>query len=152
MTSATQEQVDATGAGLVAASADYRAAIFVVEAGDIIVSVGPDFEGKITHMRFEGGLFGRSLGIYTTYGGPPGLDVAEADDQQLPNRAVNDCMVTTGSYLNFRETPGGAVMEVLPRLATLTAVERTDNWFKVDWYGTKGWVSAYHVVPRGDCG
>lgn len=151
MTSATQEQVDATGAGLVAAAADGRAAIFVVEAGDIIVSVGPDFKGKIAHMRFEGGLFGRSLGVYTTYGGPPGLAAAKADRQQMPNRAVNDCMVTTTGYINFRYAPGGAILEVLPRLVTLTAMERTDKWFKVDWYGTKGWVSAYHVVPRGDC-
>ncbi len=151
MTSATQEQVDAIGAGLVAASADGRAAIFVVGAGDIIVSVGPDFEGKIAHMRFEGGLFGGSQGVYTTYGGPPGLAAVKTDDQQMPNRAVNHCIVTTTGYINFRYAPGGAILEVLPRLVTLTAVERTDKWFKVDWYGTKGWVSAYHVVPRGDC-
>ena len=41
--------------------------------------------------------------------------------------------------LNFRETPGGRILRVLPAFVKLTAVERVPGWVKVDWYGTKGW-------------
>ena len=147
MLSATQEQVDEAGWGLVAASPDGRAAIFVVENGDVIVSVGPDLEGKITHMRLERGLYGAVISSFTTYGPPPGLGYEAADG------ALSDCMVTTAAWLNFREAPTtrSSIKDTLPRYVTLTAVERRADWFKVDWYGRKGWISADYVVTRGNC-
>ena len=67
--------------------------------------------------------------------------------QQLTN-----CMVTLTHILNFRETPGGTVIGHLPYGAHLTALERTADWFKVDYWGRRGWVSADYVLPAGDCG
>jgi len=34
----------------------------------------------------------------------------------------------------------------------LTAVARTADWFKVDFHGVKGWISAAFVEPIGTCG
>ena len=58
-------------------------------------------------------------------------------------------MVTLQYALNFRETPGGRIMRVLPAFVTLTAVERVPGWILVDWYGQKGWVSADYVDDAG---
>ena len=79
-------------------------------------------------------------------------DAPPAGSQQSASRKLSGCMVRLTEKLNFRETPGGEIMEVLSKDAKLTAVERTDGWFKVDFWGKKGWVSAEWVAPEGDCG
>ncbi|MYD11637.1 MAG: SH3 domain-containing protein [Chloroflexi bacterium] len=78
-------------------------------------------------------------------------------------RGLSDCMVTTDAILNFRESPGGprihfvdpwgdAIAGWLPRGVTLTALERTADWFLVDYHGERGWISAHFVTTSGDCG
>ena len=72
-------------------------------------------------------------------------------------------MVTTREMIRFRDAPGGAPLSYthpwarqehgwLPTTVTLTALERTDRWFRVDYYGMRGWVSADYVTMHGDCG
>ena len=78
-------------------------------------------------------------------------------------RSLPGCMVTTQDLIRFRDAPGGAPLQytdpwgrqedgLLPPSVTLTALERTADWFKVDYYGTQGWISARHVSPQGACG
>lgn len=73
------------------------------------------------------------------------------------------CMVTTQDMLRFRDAPAGAPLEYidpwgrreigwLPSTVTLTALERTADWFMVDYYGTRGWVSAHYVTTSANCG
>ncbi|WP_162909333.1 Calx-beta domain-containing protein [Aggregatilinea lenta] len=68
--------------------------------------------------------------------------------------SLTGCMVTTRYILNLREQPGetSAVIRMLPYNVTLTAFERMDNWFYVDYEGLRGWVSANYVTPQGTCG
>ena len=80
------------------------------------------------------------------------------------SRALSGCMVRTDYMLRFRDGPGGEIIKgmvdpwgypmngFLPPSVTLTALERTADWFKVDYHGTQGWVSAGHVSPQGACG
>ena len=95
--------------------------------------------------------------------GPAPIRTAPAQ-QATTARAtpVSGCMVTTLGLLRFRDAPGGAPLRYtdpwgrqengwLPSTVTLTALERTADWFKVDYYGTRGWVSAHHVTPQGTC-
>ena len=77
---------------------------------------------------------------------------------------LHNCMVTTEAIVNFRESPGGkrvadfvdprgdTIAGWLPWHVTLTALERADGWFKVDYYGLQGWISAEWVSPQGNCG
>ena len=78
-------------------------------------------------------------------------------------RPLSHCMVTTEAVLNFRESPGGPRLHFvdhwgaeiagwLPNNVTLTVLERTPDWFLVDYHGTRGWISAHHVTPHGTCG
>ena len=61
-------------------------------------------------------------------------------------------MVRTKFMLNFRASPAGEVIAVLPYDVTLTALERTADWFKVDYHGTLGWLSNGYLEAVGDCG
>ena len=85
-------------------------------------------------------------------GDAPAAGSGQAGTASSASRGLSDCMVTLTEKLNFRETPGGEIMEVLSKDFKLTAEERTDDWFKVDFWGEKGWISAEWVAPEGDCG
>ena len=67
-------------------------------------------------------------------------------------QSLSGCMVTTAFILNFRDAPAGDVIDAVPYNVTLTALERTDGWFKVDYHGARGWISAVYVEPVGACG
>ena len=155
---ATQAQVDANGVGMVASSPDGFAAVYKMEDGNVMVSVGPDVaESKFIHIMLDGGVNGRVLGQSNSYGQAPGL--AGSAQANVRTGPLQNCMVTTTEIVNFRESPGGGLIIVpwipnswLPENATLTALERTDSWFKVDFYGLQGWISADYVTPQGNCG
>ena len=77
-------------------------------------------------------------------------------------RTLFGCMVMTKALMRFRDAPTGAPLQYtdpwgrqengwLPGSVRLTALERTAGWFKVDYYATQGWVSAYYVIARGNC-
>ena len=162
MTAATQAQIDAACApGMVASSLDGRAAIFAEAFGNVSVAVGPDFEGKIAHVTLGGGIYGEVVAVFTTYGPPPGL--AGPPAPQVCARALRSCMVRTKYIVNFRDAPNGSLLRfvdiwgipndgMLPYNVTLTALERTVGWFKVDYHGTRGWIAAMYVEPIGTCG
>ncbi len=80
---------------------------------------------------------------------PPAAQMQAPAPQEA---ALSGCMVRTQYILNFRASPGGDVIRAIPFNATLTAVARTADWFKVDFHGVKGWISADFVEPIGTCG
>ena len=65
--------------------------------------------------------------------------------------ALSRCMARLNGFLNFRESPGGAVKGVLRPGIALTALRRTEGWIYVDHHGDRGWVSASWVTLLGDC-
>ena len=69
-----------------------------------------------------------------------------------PRQYLSGCMVRTNYMLNFRSGPDGEAIGIVPYNVTLTALERTSGWFKVDYHGARGWISAGHVEPIGNCG
>ncbi len=80
---------------------------------------------------------------------------APAPQQQAASaqgRMLSGCMVTLQYSLNFRDAPDGEKIGALRSQIKLTALERTDGWFKVDYHGEQGWISAAYVEPEGDCG
>ena len=80
---------------------------------------------------------------------------APAPQQQAASaqgRSLSNCMVLLQYSLNFRDAPDGKKIGALRSQIKLTALERTDGWFKVDYHGEQGWISAAYVEPEGDCG
>jgi hypothetical protein len=71
-----------------------------------------------------------------------------------PTISLANCMVTTRNILNLRTGPGAGseIIRMIPYDVTLTALERTGEWFYVDYLGERGWISAAYVTPLEDCG
>ena len=155
--SVTQSQVDAlAGAGVVAVSADGTVLVVKWPDGNVTVKIGPDAEGKIFHITYEGGLGGRIIGTITTYGPPPGLPYLSnfghaPQSTSTEESALQGCQVTNTDYVNFRRVPGGAIIAVLTPGYTLSANARTGGWFKVSYDGISGWISAGYVTTQGAC-
>ena len=80
--------------------------------------------------------------------GPPAPPVETAT---LAADKLSDCMVLLQYMLNLRAEPSGETIAVLPSQVKLTALERADGWFKVDYHGEQGWISAAYVEPIGTC-
>ena len=89
----------------------------------------------------------------------PGPPAPPRPTPKPPTTPLYDCMVRLNDILKFREEPGGAVKTSdggqefwLPYNVVLTAFERTDGWFYVDYHGERGWISADYVEPaQGNC-
>ena len=80
--------------------------------------------------------------------GPP-LPVATA--RPASGQGLWNCMVTTNFLLNLRAAPAGEIIDGVPWNATLTALERTVGWFKVDYEGKVGWLAAMYLETQGNC-
>ena len=119
----------------------------------IDTTVLPRAIGELPAYRISGrtcGLIDRA-GQVVLMPGPP-----------APPQSLSDCMVRTTGMLNFRDGPAGdritgfrdfhgILQDWLPPDVTLTVLERTAGWFKVDYHGTQGWISADYVIASGDC-
>ena len=65
---------------------------------------------------------------------------------------LSSCRVTATQTLRLRDEVGStAVLGLVPYNVTLAASARTSNWFKVDFLGTEGWISASYVRTAGIC-
>ena len=74
-----------------------------------------------------------------------------AVEMMPPKEQLSGCEVRTTHGLNFRETPGGERIGSVPQGATLPARARTPGWFRVEYNGATGWISADYVTTEGDC-
>ena len=86
----------------------------------------------------------------------PGQSATSETLASVENAAPQDCRLITTANLNFRAAPsmGDNVIGYVRRGATLSALSRTTNWFKVDLQGKVGWISASprYVQTSGTCG
>lgn len=66
-------------------------------------------------------------------------------------QSLAGCHVRLKAALNLREAPRGAILQVAPARARLTALEHTEGWYLVDFHGKRGWVSGDFVTRDGAC-
>ena len=78
--------------------------------------------------------------------GPPPRRTWGASSQDL-----SACTLTTTHALNFRDGPGGIRIGLVAKNTTVTALDRTADWFQVEYRGRSGWISADYVTMQGDC-
>ena len=79
-----------------------------------------------------------------------GCDIGAIESLQVMTE-LSTCLVTTTHGLNFRQTPGGDRIGIVPEGASLPASARTPGWFKVEYAGATGWISADYVITEGAC-
>ncbi len=61
------------------------------------------------------------------------------------------CSVTTRAGLNFRASPNGNKIGVVPEGATFNALDWQGDWVMVEYAGKTGWISASYVTQTGTC-
>ena len=61
------------------------------------------------------------------------------------------CTVTTTHALNFRATPNGGKIGLVPRGVALDALDRDGDWFMVYYDGAQGWIHGDYVQTAGNC-
>lgn len=64
---------------------------------------------------------------------------------------TRECTVTTTHVLNFRATPNGSKIGLVPAGAALDAFDREGDWYKVERAGRQGWIHADYVHTAGNC-
>ena len=91
-----------------------------------------------------------NAGTVVLVGGSPSVTAPAAS---AGSTALSGCMVTTNYLLNLRENPSAqsAVIVQVPYNVTLTATERQNGWFHVDYLGTAGWLNAAYLAPSAGC-
>ncbi|MCY4021408.1 MAG: hypothetical protein OXG39_18520 [Chloroflexi bacterium] len=77
------------------------------------------------------------------------LSTEAATNAEVP---LTGCTVTTTDILNVRNEPAGdTILARLMNNVSLASATRTSGWFKIDYYGIAGWISADYVETSGDC-
>ena len=61
------------------------------------------------------------------------------------------CTVRTTDALNFRATPGGDKIGLVPMGAALDALDKDGDWFMVYYDGAQGWIHGGYVRTAGNC-
>ena len=87
--------------------------------------------------------------------GNPRAQVGACDIGAIESQPVitelSTCRATTTHGLNFRESPGGDRIGIVPENTSLPASARTQAWFQVEYNGASGWISADYVRTDGAC-
>ena len=74
--------------------------------------------------------------------------LSAAGDAMIVSR---ECTVTTTHALNFRASPNGVKIGLVPEGTALDASERDGDWFMVYFKGLEGWVHGDYVIAAGKC-
>ena len=112
-----------------------------IDAGDPRFCLETDQRGR---RRPHGA--GCDIGAIESGAAPP---TAPASSTGTPSLMV--CSVTTTLNLNFRNGPNGVRIGLVAGGLTLQVTDQAPGWFKVDFRGESGWISADYVVSEGKC-
>jgi len=64
---------------------------------------------------------------------------------------TRECTLTTTHALNFRATPNGTKIGLLPKGAAVDALDREGDWYMVIHAGRHGWIHGDYVHAAGNC-
>ena len=77
---------------------------------------------------------------------------ATAQSPALPSATpIPPCYATTTAAVNLRDVPDGNRLGGVYQGVYLVVVDQLTSWYKVDYFGTIGWISADHAVLSGAC-
>ena len=77
------------------------------------------------------------------------VNLIDADGNVM--EVSRDCRVTTTAGLNFRDAPNGNKIGLVPQGTAVDALDRSGDWFKVEYDRVRGWISASYVITQGNC-
>lgn len=109
-------------------------------------------------------VIGESNRVFLTLEAEPDPDEGEAPADLLETEQpaatgpgayeLIDCRLTAGDIINLRAEPGTehSIEAEIPFRTQLDAIDRSGDWFKVEYQGNIGWVNIDYVFRRGACG
>lgn len=103
---------------------------------------------RIIHCTTPGICTDETIFPWSHFGWPAAVSAKTA-----PAPASLTAVVTapSGSCVNLRKTPGGALLERLPLGATVTVEEQGDTWCRISYAGRTGWMmTAFLCFPADD--
>lgn len=114
---------------------------------DTVTVVGK--EGNWYKIEFNGGYGYVSADYIEIVSGDPAT-VPETPSQQ-PSSSSSFDVIITASVLNVRNGPGTGYTKIgsLNQGATATVLEERDGWYRIDYAGQEGWISAEYCVKYG---
>ena len=84
-------------------------------------------------------------GRWAYYGWLKQLSPNEGDDE--PMTATLTVSASSGSTVNLRETPGGALLDRVPLGERVTALQEQDGWTEITCRGRTGWMQSRFLHP-----
>ncbi|MCY4018120.1 MAG: SH3 domain-containing protein [Chloroflexi bacterium] len=117
-------------------------------------------DGEWYRVSYEE-LTGWVNGAYVVPGSGCGASVASAvprapanaEQAELSGTALSNCALRATDNINLRAGPGLAheILAQIPYRAEMTATERLEAWYKVEYQGQAGWVNIGFVTRISDC-
>lgn len=85
--------------------------------------------------------------------GQPATPTDERPVSVVAGVPLTGCRITTTHIINIRSAPSldSTVLDRVPYRLTLTATERTEDWFRVIYLDFQGWISADYLTTTGTC-
>ena len=79
---------------------------------------------------------------------------AQTGTTEYGGQPLSNCQLRAGDIINLRERPGvdNPVLAEIPYRTVVTALERWDDWFRVEYLEQTGWVNIGFVFRSGACG
>lgn len=102
---------------------------------------------KIVHCTTPGIVTDTAVGRWRFHGALSMLDEGEDSMSQTQTAILS---AESGSTVNLRKTPGGALADRLPVGSTVTVIGRQEGWVQVSQGGKTGWVMAQYVRQDGE--
>lgn len=152
-------QVVVDSAFLRAAPAQDAPAVSSVFENDSLVAVGRNVDGEWLQVKRPGsrdaaGWIARKLVLFTfEVGRLPITDLTTGVTGSTPVVDTGTAVLTAGEVIQHSAPERSAPqVGIIPMLRTIPVVERTPNnqWLKVNYRGTVGWVAVFLVVTSAD--
>lgn len=152
-------QVVVDSAFLRAAPAQDAPAVSSVFENDSLVAVGRNVDGEWLQVKRPGsrdaaGWIARKLVLFTfEVGRLPITDLTTGVTGSTPVVDTGTAVLTAGEVIQHSAPERSAPqVGIIPMLRTVPVVERTPNnqWLKVNYRGTVGWVAVFLVVSSAD--
>ena len=100
---------------------------------------------RIIHCTGPGVVTDTRPGRWAYYGWLKQLSPNEGDDE--PMTATLTVSASSGSTVNLRRTPGGALLDRVPLGERVTALQEMDGWTEITFRGRTGWMQSRFLHP-----
>ncbi|MBE5803779.1 MAG: hypothetical protein E7316_04630 [Clostridiales bacterium] len=109
----------------------------------VVLSVSPL---RIVHCTTPGIVYDARLGQWSHHGSL--RMIAQEESPAACSLTTATVTAASGSTVNLRQSPGGALVERVPVGAGVTVTDRQDSWCRVTWGSYSGWMMSKYLIQN----